>query len=272
MARFERRRDGTESGTEDRDGVTGPRRVDGSIEERRRTWPADFRQSLSSARLRVEQDRGLRRRDVDRYDEFADHLLVIDTQLPWPDAVVGTYRLMTPETALAARGFYSTGEFHLGAMPVDVLANSVELGRACVARDHRNTRVLFLLWKGIAAFMKQTGKRYLFGCCSLTSQDPAEGIALARRLESDGHAHDDILVPARPGFECAVADSDVASIRLPQLFGIYLRFGAKVCSPPAIDRTFGTIDFLVLFDTYDLEERDRQTFFGARSSETQPRA
>ncbi len=199
-------------------------------------------------------------RDADEYDAVCDHLVVAETET---GRVVGTYRLMTPETALAARGFYSTGEFQLGAIPIDVLANSVELGRACVARDHRNTRVLFLLWKGIAAFMEQTEKRYLFGCCSLTSQDPVEGLSLARRLEADGHVHDEILVPARPGFECAVDDVEPATVRMPQLFGIYLRFGAKVCSPPAIDRAFGTIDFLVLFDTQDLEERDRRTFFGA---------
>ena len=50
-------------------------------------------------------------------------------------------------------------------------------------------------------------------------------------------------------------------IKLPKLFRTYLRYGSKVCSPPAIDREFGTIDFLVLLDTHELSERSRRIFF-----------
>ena len=37
-------------------------------------------------------------------------------------------------------------------------------------------------------------------------------------------------------------------VKLPRLFSTYLGIGAKVCSPPAIDRRFKTIDFLVMLD------------------------
>ncbi len=47
----------------------------------------------------------------------------------------------------------------------------VELGRACVHRQHRNLVVLGLLWKGIADYARERGGRYLIGCSSLTSQD-----------------------------------------------------------------------------------------------------
>jgi putative hemolysin len=36
--------------------------------------------------------------------------------------------------------------------------------------------------------------------------------------------------------------------RIPKLLSAYLRLGAAVCGPPAIDREFGTIDFLTLLD------------------------
>lgn len=202
-------------------------------------------------------------RDEDEYDRACHHLMVIERAT---DRVVGTYRLMTAETALAWRGFYSTGEFDLGMLPAEVLLNSVELGRACIARDHRNTRVLFLLWKGIASYIRHSGKRYLFGCCSLTSQEPAEGLRLGRQLEAEGFAHETLYATPRAGFEC-VAPSNVTfpavPVRPPQLFGIYLRFGAKICSPPAIDRAFGTIDFLVVFDVAQLDDRSKRMFFGA---------
>jgi putative hemolysin len=34
----------------------------------------------------------------------------------------------------------------------------------------------------------------------------------------------------------------------------YLSLGAKICSSPAIDREFGTIDFLTLLDLESLSE------------------
>jgi putative hemolysin len=42
-----------------------------------------------------------------------------------------------------------------------------------------------------------------------------------------------------------------------------LRYGAKVCGPPAIDRQFKTIDFLVLFDVAEMSERTVRMFFQA---------
>ena len=55
---------------------------------------------------------------------------------------------------------------------------------------------------------------------------------------------------ALPGYEC-LADEDLppeVQVEIPTLLGTYLRYGARVCGPPAIDRFFGTIDFLTLLD------------------------
>ena len=56
---------------------------------------------------------------------------------------------------------------------------------------------------------------------------------------------------------------------LPKLFQAYLRFGVKVCSPPVLDHEFKTIDFLVLFDSYALDEQARRTIFLNQSSMSQ---
>jgi len=37
-----------------------------------------------------------------------------------------------------------------------------------------------------------------------------------------------------------------------KLLRAYLAIGAKICGPPAIDREFGTIDFLTLLDLNSL--------------------
>ncbi|HSE97438.1 MAG TPA: GNAT family N-acyltransferase [Blastocatellia bacterium] len=200
-------------------------------------------------------------RDLDEFDLACHHLIVLETGR---DEIIGTYRVQTGEMAKSARGFYSDGEFDLSLLPDDVLDQSVELGRACIAREHRNTQVLFLLWKGIAAYMLHNRKRYLFGCCSLTSQDPREGLAVMKTIEQAGQMHTGLKVASRAGYEC-IAESNGAEkggeADIPRLFRTYLRFGAKVCSPPAIDRLFKTIDFLVIFDAADMDAHSQRVFF-----------
>jgi putative hemolysin len=48
---------------------------------------------------------------------------------------------------------------------------------------------------------------------------------------------------------------------LTPLFDGYLALGAKVCSAPAVDREFGTTDFLVLLDVEELDDRTRRSLF-----------
>ena len=202
-------------------------------------------------------------RDTDEFDETCHHLMVLDVL---EDEVVGTYRMQTGEMALASSGFYSEGEYDLQSFSPGILWDSVELGRACIAKAHRNTQVLFLLWKGLAAYLSHNRKRYLFGCCSLTSQDAREGLRVMRLLEESNQLRTTPWATPRKDFECIIDDSvacQTDETAIPKLFRTYLRFGAKVCSPPAIDRRFKTIDFLVLFDVYEIDAATRRLFFGA---------
>lgn len=207
----------------------------------------------------------LTERDEDEFDAGCDHLLVIERE---SKAVVGTYRLQTLKMAGSANGFYCAGEFDLEELPAEVLLQSLEIGRACIAREHRNTRVLFLLWKGLAAYLDIKKKRYLFGCCSLTSQSCADGARAERVLKNENHFHETLRVAVRDEYICQpesdfdLSSEETESFELPKLFHTYLRFGAKACSAPAIDRRFKTIDFFVLFDIETIDEKYRQMFFG----------
>jgi putative hemolysin len=202
-------------------------------------------------------------RDEDPFDAACHHLIVEDAR---EGRVVGTYRMQTSEMAAAGIGFYAAGEFDLGRLPGGLVERSVEVGRACVALSHRNRHVLFLLWRGIAAYVTWNRKRYLFGCCSLTSQNPAEGARAHARLLREGFAHPELRVEPLAGLECAPggAAADLAEeVRLPVLFRTYLRHGALVCGPPAIDRAFGTIDFFTLLDTDAVAPDLRRLYFGS---------
>ena len=83
-------------------------------------------------------------------------------------------------------------------------------------------------------------------------------------LTAEGHMHPTFFVSPNPGYECdtpgAAFNSEV--VKVPRLFDSYLRIGAKVCGPPAIDLLFKTIDFLVILDSQNIEARTRKMFFG----------
>jgi putative hemolysin len=201
-------------------------------------------------------------RDLDLFDPVCHHLMVIEVSTR---KTVGTYRLQTCSMANQNHGFYSDVEFDLSGLGKEILDQSLELGRACVAKAHRSTQVLFLLWKGLATYVATNRKRYLFGCSSLTSQDPQDAKSLERYLHRYDHFHPSIRVCARPGFECysqGFSERTHRSIKVPPLFRAYLRHGAKVCSDAAIDREFKTIDFLILFDIDAMDQKIFDTFFG----------
>ncbi len=186
--------------------------------------------------------------DRDRFDAQCEHLLVENSET---GDVVGTYRLQTLGSARRGHGFYTDGEFDLSGWPTEVMDQATEIGRACVAREHRRGPVLLLLWQGLAAYALHHRKRYFFGCSSLTSQDPAEAARALEWLKQRGHWTDGLPAEPRAGFDCGEADLATdgwEDVRLPTLFRTYLRYGAQICGRPAIDREFGTIDFLTLLD------------------------
>ena len=202
--------------------------------------------------------------DADRFDPVCHHLIVTDRTT---DRTIGTYRMQSSEMAGRYQGFYTADEFDLGGFPADVLLDSIEVGRACVAKPYRNRQVLFLLWKGLAAYLQRNRKRYLFGCCSLTSQDPVEGRRVMDHLVRQGHVRTDLPVTPRPEWRCYADDfeptalPDAPPVEVPKLFSLYLRYGGKVCGPPALDRHFKTIDYLLLLDIEDLDPEAHAMFF-----------
>jgi len=196
--------------------------------------------------------------DQDRFDETCDHLLVEDRQT---GHLVGTYRLQTGVFAAANHGYYSEQEFDFSPFE-SIRCELVELGRACVHRDHRKMSVLNLLWRGIAAYAIERGARYLIGCSSLTSQDAAVGHAMYESLCEQHLVAEPFRTVPVSGYELPASTAPIEPILPPRLLRAYLAIGAKICGPPAIDREFKTIDFLTFLDLGALPPAARNHFFG----------
>jgi putative hemolysin len=201
-------------------------------------------------------------KDEDLFDPICHHLMICDQETG--DAI-GTYRLQTYEMAeQSGHGFYSATLFDFSTLPPEVLQQSVEIGRACIAKDHRSLQVLYLLWRGLGSYLAWFRKRYLFGCCSLTSQDAHEGKRVMDFLVQNGHIHASLYIGPEQGMACYDPDlfeGEVGTTKVPRLMRVYLSMGAKICGPPAIDRQFKTIDYFTLIDVETLDRRVL-AFFG----------
>ena len=188
--------------------------------------------------------------DKDHFDDVCDHLIVEERAT---GEIVGTYRLQMGDVAGQYFGYYSEQEFRFA--PYEAMRSQiVELGRACIHREHRSTEVLHLLWRGIARYALVHGGRYMMGCCSLTSQDPAMGHAVYESLKNC-MVEPELRTVATPAFALPVSETKLPEERAPKLLRAYLTIGAKICSEPAIDREFKTIDFLTLLDLQALHPR-----------------
>ncbi len=199
--------------------------------------------------------------DSDCFDAFCEHLLVEDKT---SRRIVGTYRMQSGCSAARHLGYYSGQEFELG--PYEPLrAGILELGRASIDREHRTPEVLTLLWRGIAQYATDMGLRYLIGCSSLNSLDPAEGWRMYRQLENCRVSPEFETMPTakyacpdeQQGPSAQPQDQQESqplpteplnAVKIPRLLKTYLAIGARIAAPPAWDREFGTIDFLTLLD------------------------
>jgi putative hemolysin len=193
--------------------------------------------------------------DKDRFDDVCDHLIVEDRVT---GAIVGTYRMQMGDVAGRHFGYYSEQEFCFA--PYEAMRSQiVELGRACIHRDYRSSDVLHLLWQGIARYALMNGARYMMGCCSLTSQDAEMGHAVYASLRG-WMVEPRLQTVATEAFALPAVEVTTGEVQAPKLLRAYLTIGAKICSGPAIDREFRTIDFLTLLDLQTLHPRVAKRF------------
>lgn len=193
------------------------------------------------------------RRDVDEFDDYADHLLVIDHAISsGARGVVGTYRLMQGDAARKLGKFYTSSEYDISPL-TEFPCRLLEVGRSCVDRNYRGRAAMQLLWRGIASYIFLHRIDVLFGCSSLPGTNPD---ALSDELTYLYHNHlapPALRVRALPERRVEMLRSDPQLLdhrrslaRLPPLIKGYLRLGGYVGDGAVIDEQFNTTDVAVL--------------------------
>lgn len=187
--------------------------------------------------------------DSDRYDQWADHLAIIDNRI---GRIVGTYRLIR---GIQVEDFYSSSEFDINQIS-KFDGPKVELSRACIQKSYRNGSVIALLWRGICEYVHTSGACWLFGLGSIRSTVPGEIAEIYKHLTEEGAVDPNLQVPAVnkyliSNFKELVSQAIVsknARESIPPLLRSYLKLGAVLGSDVALDLEFNCADLFVVLD------------------------
>ncbi len=219
-----------------------------------------YEELIESCRLRHEvffqefQDIEISGIDIDRFDTHFDHLIIIHKET---NKIIGTYRLNCNEFSSLS---YTEQEFNLAEI-YKLQGPHLELGRACIQKDHRKgAAVISLLWRGITEYMNISGAKILFGCTSIKINTPRDAALIYKFLVDQGSIVTGNFASPTKKYQMTDFDiwfsyfqkgltpdqSEEASKLIPSLMKAYLKFGAKIASEPAFDREFDCVDMLTV--------------------------
>ena len=196
------------------------------------------------------------RRDVDAFDAWCDHLIVVDTTLgDGPEAVVGTYRFLRRSVAARIGRFYSQSEYNIRRL-LQGHDEIMEVGRSCVDPRYRRQQTMQLMWRAIAHYVQHYNVTLMFGCASFPGTDPdAHALPLTWLYETRlaplamrPRAVRGRYVSMRrlpPG----TVDAKAAVAALPPLIKGYLRLGGFVGDGAVVDEQFNTVDVCIVVKT-----------------------
>lgn len=200
--------------------------------------------------------------DFDKYDNFCDHLIIIHQHTK---KIVGTYRMNFSETS---DHFYTESEFFLNPWIENQTTPFVELGRACIEKEHRRGIVISLLWRGITDYMRMMQAEKLIGCSSVMVTDARSAALIYKYFEQTGVLANEVFKPKEKYemkdmlfwlmvFSNGLNDNQLkeAEEKIPSLLKSYFKAGAKIASYPAYDEEFKCIDFVTILKRDEMAQK-----------------
>lgn len=214
------------------------------------------------------------RRDFDRFDDLADHLLVVDRSKQGIDAIVGTYRLLRESVVGGIDGFYSNQEYDLSPLVSQEFRRTMmagrqllELGRSCVDLEYRTNTTIHLLWRGIATYTLIHNIGYMFGCASLKGTNPADHALALSYLHHNYSIPESFRVRAQSALyhDMNMIPQDQVDVRqarraLPPLVKGYLRLGCYIGEGAVVDEQWDSTDVFILLPVERITHRYSQHF------------
>ena len=193
--------------------------------------------------------------DITEYDAYAKLVMCIDNE---SGEVVGSYRLITSDDLPKDKPFVAESEFSFDGLKKGG-EGIVELSRAVVKKEYRNSVVLLLLLRFIAGYIRSQNYRYLIGTASFHGVDKRAFQQELSYLSWVASADDSLGITAKeenPVPILPLEGLNVAEIKrkIPPLIRAYVGFGAKVSKTLYTDRDFGSVDIFILLDVQNYNE------------------
>jgi putative hemolysin len=195
-------------------------------------------------------------RDEDAFDAHCEHLVVHDREA---DEVAGTYRILSPDGARCAGGYYAEQRFDMTLLHL-LRGRMVEVGRACVHGEYRAGNVMLLMWTALARYLIENRHDYVMGSASIGVSDGGHAAASVYRAASArAMSPEDLrMFPVRR----LALDRlhDTLPVAPPPLLRAYLNLGAWVGGEPALDPDFGCVDIPILLPLARMHTRYTRHF------------
>lgn len=202
------------------------------------------------------------RRDSDKFDNYADHIIVKFRKSKFSKArVIGTYRLLKQSVADKKSGFYSCDEFNLdNLLNSKIYKNMLELSRSCISQKFRNKNVLKLMWNEVYRYINRNNIDALFGTASFLDTNINKIEDQLIYLNNNHKMSDNIKVNALANYKVKVDYEKKIDInlklvsRLPTLIKAYLKFNATIGEGAVIDKKFKTTDVFVFLPIEEINK------------------
>lgn len=210
--------------------------------------------------------------DIDDYDTYYLHLIAWDKK---EKHIIGAYRLGLTDQIMhefGPSGLYTTSLFKIKNDYFKSISPAIELGRSFISKKYqRSFSSLFLLWRGIGAFIStHPHYRYLFGPVSISNAyQPFSQTMMVNYLKTEhGDPHISKMVspknPDSPGhkkhsissqdisylteLEDMIADLEDEFSGVPILIRQYLKLGAKFVGFNRDENFNSVLDGLIVVD------------------------
>lgn len=214
--------------------------------------------------------------EYDEYDTYADYMAVLHD-----GHVVGTYRIITRESADKIGGFYTETEFDLRKIK-KTRGEIAEMSRACVDAEYRtNGLVMRMLWMGLAEYVLKNKVTILFGVPSFVGTNPADSAQAISYIYYNHLTPQSLratVLPEKfaPGINPKLSkmnilprvfvDKEKAYAQMPPFIKGYLRLGATFGKGVFIDRPFNTYDLFVCLQTKNASRAYQKHFAGSENA------
>ncbi|MCY4444480.1 MAG: GNAT family N-acetyltransferase [Proteobacteria bacterium] len=194
------------------------------------------------------------KKDLDQWDAHSQVIVLINTT---------TGRLISGCRVIEAdhqQGYYASHEFDISPLLAKP-GKKLEISRFCIHPRHRKGIHFLLLWRGIFVYAHMHHINYLFGLPSIKTTHKDLAQRYYEHFQRLNYVGETLATPLARSLNFSTSQqpepgfSNTKVLPMPDLYKIYIRSGAKICSTAGVDNDLKCIDFLIVLKMSELHPK-----------------